>query len=266
MPTPSRDRCPIRKARRIPNVAGMTDGQNTARHTALITGASRGLGRALAEALAADGWRLIVTARGAADLTAVAAGLGPDTIAIAGDVADDWHREALVDAADRIGGLDLLVNNASVLGATPLPRLEDYPLEQLEKAFRVNTIAPLALSQELLPGLRKRRGAILNITSDAAVEAYDTWGGYGATKAALEQLSAVLAAEEPDISVWWVDPGEMRTGMLQDAMPGEDLSATPPPADVVPALLGLLAGRPASGRYRAADLRPAPARSAETGS
>ncbi len=230
---------------------------NQKNRTALVTGASRGLGKALAEALAAEGWRLIVTARGSADLVSAAKTLGPGTIAIAGDVADDWHREALIDAAEQAGGLDLLVNNASVLGTTPLPRLADYPIEALERALRVNTLAPLALAQELMPGLRARRGAILNITSDAAVEAYETWGGYGATKAALEQLSAVLAVEEPQVAVWWVDPGEMRTRMLADAMPGEDLSTTPPPGDVVPALLRLIADRRPSGRYLAADLRPA---------
>ena len=232
---------------------------NRKNRTALVTGASRGLGRALAEALAADGWRLIVTARGAAELVSVAETLGPRTVTIAGDVADSWHREGLVDAAEQAGGLDLLVNNASVLGATPMPRLVDYPIEALERALQINTLAPLALSQELLPGLRARHGAILNITSDAAVEAYETWGGYGATKAALEQLSAVLAVEEPQVAVWWVDPGEMRTEMLRAAMPGEDLSQTPPPESVAPALLRLIDGHLPSGRYRAADLEPAKA-------
>src|SRR5206468_538453 len=140
---------------------------------------------------------------------------------------------------------------------TPMPRLADYPVEALERALRVNTLAPLALAQELLPGLRARHGAILNITSDAAVEAYETWGAYGATKSALEQLSAVLAVEEPQVAVWWVDPGEMRTRMLADAMPGEDLSTTPSPEDVAPALLRLITEHRPSGRYRAADLRPA---------
>lgn len=233
----------------IPSVKGMTN------RTALITGASHGLGRALAAALAEGGWRLIVTARGADDLDAAARRFGGQQVtALPGDVADSWHRTALLDAAERAGGLDLLVNNASTLGRTPLTPLADYPISDLEAAFRVNTLAPLSLIQGVLPALRERRGAILNISSDAAVEAYQTWGGYGATKAALDQLSSVLAVEEPDVAVWSVDPGEMRTRMLQDAMPGEDLSDTPPPESVVPALLHLIAGRRPSGRYRVADL------------
>jgi NAD(P)-dependent dehydrogenase (short-subunit alcohol dehydrogenase family) len=223
-------------------------------HTALITGASRGLGHALARALARDGWHLIVTARDATALKAVAKEL-PGTIAVPGDIADAVHRAALAAAVDRAGGLDLLANNASTLGATPLPRLADYPLDALQQALVTNTIAPLALTQRLLPTLRAHGGAILNISSDAAVEAYEGWGGYGATKAALDQLSHVLAVEEPELAVWWVDPGEMRTRLLADAMPGEDLSGEPLPEDVaVPALLRLIAERAPSGRYRAADL------------
>jgi NAD(P)-dependent dehydrogenase (short-subunit alcohol dehydrogenase family) len=224
--------------------------------TALVTGASRGLGRALAQALAADGWRLIITARGADDLEAVAKDL-PAATALPGDVADSWHRAGLVEAVTEAGGLDLLVNNASTLGAAPLPRLADYPPNALQRAFATNVLAPLALIQSLLPDLRARRGAVLNISSDAAVEAYEGWGGYGATKAALDQISHVLSAEEPDLTVWWVDPGEMRTQMLAEAMPGEDLSGEPLPAEVaVPALLALIAERRPSGRYRAADLVP----------
>jgi NAD(P)-dependent dehydrogenase (short-subunit alcohol dehydrogenase family) len=209
---------------------------------ALITGASRGLGLALARALAADGWELVLDARDEAALEKAA---GPAWTTIAGDVAEPAHRAALVAAAD---GLDLLVNNASTLGATPLPALSGYPLDALERAFAVNTLGPLALIQGVLPALRERRGAIVNISSDAAREPYEGWGGYGATKAALEQLSNVLAAEEPAVSVWWVDPGEMRTDMLAAA--GEDAEAAPRPEDVaVPALLRLLAERPPSGRY-----------------
>lgn len=222
--------------------------------TALITGASRGLGLALARALAEDGWKLIIDARGAAALETAAAGLPGQVWALAGDIADSWHRAALTEAAEEAGGLDLLVNNASTLGATPLPRLADHPLKDLEQAFQVNTIAPLALIQALLPALRRRRGAILDISSDAAVEAYEGWGGYGATKAALDQLSHVLSVEEPDLAVWWVDPGEMRTEMLRDALPGEDLTGTPPPEAVVPALLRLIGDRLPSGRYRAAEV------------
>ncbi|MEU6034420.1 SDR family oxidoreductase [Actinomadura sp. NPDC047616] len=229
------------------------------RETALITGASRGLGRALAGELARDGWNLIIDARGGDALAAAAtelSGLGAGTVAaIAGDVGDAAHRAALARAAAAAGGLDLLVNNASVLGTVPLPRLADQPLDDLAEAFRINTLAPLALIQAVLPALRERRGAVLNVTSDAAVEGYPTWGGYGSTKAALEQLSNVLAAEEPGIAVWWVDPGEMRTGMLRDA--GEDVSSAAPPEDVAAALRRLVGDRPGSGRLRAADLMPA---------
>jgi NAD(P)-dependent dehydrogenase (short-subunit alcohol dehydrogenase family) len=214
---------------------------------ALITGASRGLGLALAGALAREGWELVLDARDGSALEKA----GPDgSTVIAGDVADPAHRAALVAAAE---GLDLLVNNASTLGVTPLPALSGYPLDALEHAFAVNTLGPLALIQGVLPVLRERRGAIVNISSDAAREPYEGWGGYGATKAALEQLSNVLAAEEPGISVWCVDPGEMRTAMLAAA--GEDAEAAPRPEDVaVPALLRLVAERLPSGRYTASGL------------
>lgn len=210
---------------------------------AMITGATRGLGRALAGALARDGWELVLDARGGPSPV-------PGATFVAGDVADPAHRAELLAAAD---GLDLLVNNASTLGATPLPPLSGYPLATLKQAFAVNTLGPLALIQGALPALRERGGAIVNISSDAATEPYEGWGGYGATKAALDQLSNVLAAEEPSVAVWWVDPGEMRTEMLVAA--GEDASAAPLPADVaVPALLKLIAERPPSGRYTASGL------------
>ncbi|MEW2356526.1 SDR family oxidoreductase [Spirillospora sp. NPDC029432] len=226
--------------------------------TALVTGASRGLGKALARLLAQDGWRLVIDARGAPALEEAARELeaaGADVTAAAGDVADTAHRAALAAAVRDAGGLDLLVNNASVLGATPMPRLAGHPLPDLERAFQVNTLAPLALIQAFLPALRERGGAVLNITSDAAVEDYETWGGYGATKAALEQLSHVLAAEEPAIAVWWADPGEMRTAMLREA--GEDADAAPPPEEAAAALHRLITDRLPSGRYRAADLAAA---------
>lgn len=224
---------------RVPSVGGMT-------RNALITGASRGLGLALAEALADDGWNLIITARGPADLRRAAARSG--ALAIPGDVADPAHRAALATAAGDLGGLDLLVNNAGGLGVTPLPPLSAYPLGALADLFQQNVVGPLALIQASLPRLRERRGAVINITSDAAVEAYAGWGGYGATKAALERLSHVLAVEEPGVAVWWVDPGEMRTRMLADALGAEEAANAADPAEVVPTLLGLLATRPASGR------------------
>ncbi|GGK98902.1 oxidoreductase [Sphaerisporangium melleum] len=213
---------------------------------ALITGASRGLGRALARALAADGWRLIITARGAAGLTEAARETGAE--AVPGDVADPAHRERLAEAAHRLGGLDLLVNNASTLGAVPLPPLGAYPLDALSGALAVNVVAPLALVQATLRGLRERRGAVLNISSDAAVGTYEGWGGYGLTKAALDHLSAVLAVEEPDIAVWSVDPGEMRTRMLADALGEQEASQAADPATVAAFLVDLVKRRPGSGR------------------
>ncbi|MFJ3789398.1 SDR family NAD(P)-dependent oxidoreductase [Kitasatospora sp. NPDC090091] len=230
---------------------------------AVVTGASRGLGLALARALAAEGWHLVVTARNAAELSVVAAELAVHTkvVAPAGSVVDDDHRERLAEAAAGLGGASLLVNNASTLtgydlAGAPLPRLADFPLPGLLETFEVNVLGPIALTQLLLPQLRERAGAVLNVSSDAAVEAYAGWGGYGASKAALDHASAVLAEEERELRVWAVDPGDMRTGMHQEAFPGEDISDRPLPETVVPALLALVHGRPSSGRYRAADLLP----------
>jgi NAD(P)-dependent dehydrogenase (short-subunit alcohol dehydrogenase family) len=216
----------------------------------VITGGSRGLGRALTTALAKQGWRLVTDARRSEDLAAVAAGL-QGALAIPGDVTDAAHRAALADAVD---SLDLLVNNASDLGPAPLPSLADYPLDGLRHVYETDVVAPLALTQLLLPKLRSSNGTVVNISSDAAVEAYPGWGGYGSAKAALDHVSEVLAAEEPAIRVYAVDPGDMRTEMHQAAFPGEDISDRPLPETVVPALLALLARRPASGRFRLADL------------
>jgi NAD(P)-dependent dehydrogenase (short-subunit alcohol dehydrogenase family) len=219
---------------------------------ALITGASRGLGRALALDLHASGWQLVLDARNSTALADVAQRM-PGTVAVPGDVTDPLHREALAAAVDVLGGIDLLVNNASDLGPSPLPRLADHPLPALRRLYETNVFAPLALLQLFLPGLRASGGTVLNVSSDAAVEAYETWGGYGSSKAALDHLSAVLAAEEPAVRVFAVDPGDMRTDMHQQAFPGEDISDRPLPESVVPALRRLIQVRPASGRYRAAD-------------
>jgi NAD(P)-dependent dehydrogenase (short-subunit alcohol dehydrogenase family) len=213
---------------------------------AIITGGSRGLGRALAEDLLSNGWAVVVDARH-----------GPfpaGAHAIVGDITEAEHRAELVSAAAALGGLDLLVNNASTLGPSPLPRLADVPVDQIGEVFRTNAGAPLALLQLALPLLRTSHGAIVNVTSDASVEAYEGWGMYGASKAALDQLSNVLGAEEPDVRVWAFDPGDMRTQMHQDAFPGEDISDRPEPETILPALRHLLADRPPSGRVRAADL------------
>jgi short-subunit dehydrogenase len=228
--------------------------------TALVTGASRGLGRALAAGLAREGYALILDARNAAALHAAAKEIraeGGTVTAVPGDVADPAHRAALRQAAEQAGRLDLLVNNAGTLGASPLPALADYPVDELRAAFEVNVIAPVALTQLMLPLLRACGGAVLNITSDAAVEAYAGWGGYGAAKAALEQASNVLAAEELAIRVWWTDPGDLRTDMHQQAFPGQDISDRPRPESVVPAFTRLVTERLPSGRYRAAHLMPA---------
>ncbi|HEX2024435.1 MAG TPA: SDR family oxidoreductase, partial [Acidimicrobiales bacterium] len=180
-----------------------------------------------------------------------------EVVAVAGDVGDEAHRRELVEAAERVGGLDLLVNNASALGPSPQPPLDRYPLDVLAQVYATNVLAPLGLVQLALPLLRASHGRVLNVTSDAAVEGYEGWGGYGSSKAALEQLSNVLAAEEPAVRVWWLDPGDMRTRMQQEAFPGEDISDRPPPEDSVPAVLRLLDEDLPSGRYRARDLAPA---------
>jgi NAD(P)-dependent dehydrogenase (short-subunit alcohol dehydrogenase family) len=224
--------------------------------TALVTGASRGLGRALSEALHARGWRLVVDGRDADRLRAAVSSLPrPELVtAVPGDVSDPAHRAALAAAVGP--RLDLLVDNASDLGPSPLPRLEHLRPGDLQRVLAVNTVAPLALFQVVLPALRAGSGRVLNISSDAAVEAYEGWGGYGASKAALDQLSAVLAVEHPELRVHTVDPGDMATDMHQAAFPGEDISDRPTPETVVPALLALIDGDLPSGRYRAAELTP----------
>jgi NAD(P)-dependent dehydrogenase (short-subunit alcohol dehydrogenase family) len=225
-------------------------------NNAIITGASRGLGLALARALAGHGWRLAIDARGAAALERAARELGDltEVVALPGDVADAAHRRALVAAAgDRI---DLIINNASALGPSPLPALADYPLDALERVWRVNVAGPLGLVQEALPRLHPG-ATIINVSSDAAVEDYPGWGGYGSTKAALDQLTATLAAEHPELNVYAIDPGDMRTQMHQDAFPGQDISDRPEPETVVPALLALLRDPHPSGRYRVGQLAEA---------
>jgi NAD(P)-dependent dehydrogenase (short-subunit alcohol dehydrogenase family) len=197
----------------------------------------------------------VIDARGERDLEEAASGLGPGEVtAIPGDVADPDHRRLLAETVDRIGSLDLLVNNASVLGPSPLPGLDRYPIDDLERVLRINTIAPVALVQLLLPKLRAASGTIVNITSDAAVEPYEGWGGYGSSKAALDQISAILGAEQSAIRVYAFDPGDMRTAMHQEAFPGEDISDRAEPETVVPSLLHLVETAPPSGRYRASQL------------
>ncbi len=233
----------------------MTHSDSQATRTALITGASRGLGLALARQLAQQHWHLIIDARGAAALEAARTELAQSThvIAIAGDVTDAAHRQALVRAVQTAGMLDALVNNASILGPSPQPQLLAYPLDVLEQVYHTNVLAPLALVQALQHQL-KPGACIINITSDAGVEAYQGWGGYGSSKAALEQLSHILAAENTALRVYWVDPGDMRTQMHQEAFPGEDISDRPLPEESVPGLLTLLEGTYPSGRYAARAL------------
>lgn len=233
--------------------------ENHSNHpVALITGGSAGLGLTLAGFLAAQGYDVIITGRDDRRLEAAAAELrssGGRAQAISGDVADPANRRLLAEAVAVRGRLDLLVNNASTLGPLPMPELGDYPLDGLREAFEINTVAPLALVQELRPWLAKGRGLVVNLTSDAAVGGYPGWGGYGSSKAALELVSRTLANELREAGVYAVivDPGDMRTQMHQDAFPGEDISDRPLPATVVPRLLALLAARPESGRYRAED-------------
>ncbi len=224
---------------------------------ALVTGASRGLGRAMATSLAVDGWDLVVDGRRDRPLGEVGRALrrfGTRVETIAGDVTDADHRGALMAAADALGSLHLVVNNASALGATPLPALDRYPLDALRRIYEVNVFAPLALVQAALPRLRVGRGTIVAVSSDAAVEAYEGWGGYGSSKAALDQIHAVLAVEEPEVHVYRFDPGDMRTEMQQAAFPGEDIADRPEPESVVPVIRRLIDSGAPSGRYRAGDL------------
>jgi NAD(P)-dependent dehydrogenase (short-subunit alcohol dehydrogenase family) len=218
--------------------------------TAIVTGASRGLGLALARALSERHWRLVVDARHAGPLEREWVGT-PAVTAIAGNVADVAHRRALVAAAG--GPIDLIVNNASVLGPSPQPALADYPLDELRRVYEINVVAPLGLVQAALSQLAPA-ARIVNVTSDAAVEPYEGWGGYGSSKAALDQLTAILAAERPDLRVYVVDPGDMRTQMHQEAFPGEDISDRPLPENSVPGMLELIDGDLPSGRYRAREL------------
>jgi NAD(P)-dependent dehydrogenase (short-subunit alcohol dehydrogenase family) len=223
-------------------------------HVAIVTGGSKGFGRAVAADLVADGLEVVLDARDARALEAAARELGPRAHPVPGDVTDAAHRAALIGAATSLGELVALVNNASDLGPTPLPPLRDVAGPRLARLFATNVLAPLELCRLALPSLAASHGAIVNVTSDAAVEAYAGWGAYGATKAALEQVSHVLSVEEPDVRVWWLDPGDMRTDMHQAAFPDEDISDRPPPEDAAPVVRRLLATRPPSGRIQAATL------------
>jgi len=220
---------------------------------ALVTGASRGLGLELAKALSKAGWKVIVNGRNAGALEAARRDIGGDIVAVAGDVVDAGHRGELSKAAQDAGGVDIVVNNAGILGPSPQPSLLDYPLDVLEDVYRANTIAPLAVLQAVR-GSMKTGAKVINITSDAGVEAYEGWGGYGSSKAGLEHLSKVLAVENPDWRVYWVDPGDMNTQMHQEAFPGEDISDRPHPETSVPGLMKLIEGDYPSGRYGARSI------------
>lgn len=221
---------------------------------ALVTGGSRGLGRALVLALADRGWTVVTDGRDAGALGEVSS---PRIVTRPGDITDADHRAELLSTLEGLGRLDLLVHNASSLGPTPLPRLDQFTIEDLTSVWRPNIGAPLVLTSLLLPLLVASHGTLVGVTSDAAVEHYPGWGLYGASKAALEHLVLQYAAENPAITGYAVDPGDMRTQMHQDAFPGEDISDRPLPEAVVPHLLALLDARPASGRHRAADFGPA---------
>ena len=231
----------------------MSSSQNT-HPVAIVTGASRGFGRALTAALLDRGWTVVGDARRRGELESTARELNStQLITLPGDITDPSHRAALVLAATEAGPLRLLVNNASRLGPSPQPTLTDYLATDLRAVYDTNVFAPVALIQAALPALSGNAGMIVNLTSDAAVEPYPGWSGYGSSKAALDQLSAILAAEVPNVPVYAFDPGDMSTEMHQAAFPGEDISDRAEPASVVPALLRLLDTRAAAGRYRAAD-------------
>ncbi len=229
---------------------------------AIITGASRGFGKALTAGLLDRGWTVVIDARQGIELKITATELNSTRlIALPGDITDASHRDALVAAAMEAGPLRLLVNNASRLGPSPQPALADYPPSELRAVYETNVFAPLTLIQRALPALAANAGVVINLTSDAAVEPYPGWGGYGSSKAALDQLSAILAAEAEAVAVYTFDPGDMRTEMHQAAFPGQDISDRAEPEAKVPPLLRLLETRPPAGRYRAADSMLSGARS-----
>ncbi|HEX3824077.1 MAG TPA: SDR family oxidoreductase [Mycobacteriales bacterium] len=235
----------------------MTTSTTDITNVAVVTGGSHGLGRAISTALVARGWAVVTDGRDPDALATTAKRIdSPLLTTVTGDVTDPRHRHDLIDTASRLGTVSLLVNNASRLGPSPQPKLRDYPEDELRAVYDANLFAPLALAIALLPALAETAGAIVNISSDAAVEAYNGWGGYGSSKAALDQLTAVLAVEESAIDVYSFDPGDMRTLMHQQAFPGEDISDRPEPETVVPALERLLDERPPSGRFRNSDLEP----------
>ena len=223
--------------------------------TVLITGASTGLGRALARTLAAQGWHPIITARGRVRLHQVRDEFPAGKVtAVPGDVSDPEHRERLGEVIRQRGRLDLVVNNASRLGPSPMPRLAELPLDELIDIYATNVVAPLGVLQIALPFLQAAGGLAVNISSDAGVEPYEGWGGYGSSKAALDHLTAIFAAENPNVPIYSFDPGDMRTEMHQAAFPGEDITDRPEPETVVPALLRLIDLRPPSGRYVGSEL------------
>lgn len=233
----------------------MSDNRTSDVRSALITGASAGLGRALVRAMAEQGWHSVITARRGERLERVRDELGADRVtAVQGDVADAAHRRRLAETIRDRGRLDLVVNNASRLGPSPMPQLSQYPLDELARVYDTNLIAPLGVLQIALSFLRASGGIAVNISSDAATTPYEGWGGYGSSKAALDHLTAILAAENPDLPIYSFDPGDMRTEMHQAAFPGEDISDRPPPESVVPALLRLIGNRPPSGRYVGSDV------------
>ena len=225
-------------------------------HTALITGGSAGLGLALTRDLAADGWHVVVDGRDAPRLEQAVGSLDGTITQVSGDVTDPAHRQVLTDVVTATGRLDLLVHNASTLGPTPLPPLAEVALDGVDDVWLTNVAAPLALTQLLLPVLRSTRGVLVGISSDAAVEHYEGWGAYAASKAALDHVILTLGVENPEIGAYAVDPGDMRTAMHQAAFPGEDISDRPLPEAVVPGLRALLHHRPVNGRYRAAAFAP----------
>lgn len=236
----------------------MPPSPNADRAVAVVTGGSQGLGLALADALIRDGWAVVIDARRRDRLRTAVDRLEAHgtAIGVPGDITNARHRAEIARAASALGAVHLVVNNASTLGASPLPRLLDIDPGALLRTFDVNVIAPIALLQAL-DGALAPGATVVNVSSDAGVEAYEGWGGYGASKAALDHVSRVLAVERPDLRVLSIDPGDMRTEMHQDAFPNEDISDREPPEAAVPGVLALIRGHHPSGRYVAREHAPA---------